>query len=63
MAALGNPDPSLCLAIDVFNRIGHQPPGTFARKLRNVEDACDEIAGRWKDVRPPSDYDGPDHDD
>jgi DNA-directed RNA polymerase subunit N (RpoN/RPB10) len=62
MTALGNPDPALCLAVDVFNGVGHAPQGTFTRKLRNVADACDEIAARWGGVRPPSDYDGPDLD-
>lgn len=60
LSGIGDPDPSLCLAVDVFTGVGHKPPGTFARKLRNVADACDEIADRWSSVKPPSDYDGPD---
>jgi hypothetical protein len=59
---LGEPDHTLCFAVDVFNGIAHTPPGTFARKLRNVADACDEIAARWRTVNPPTDYDGPDPD-
>lgn len=60
MKGRGDSDPSLCFAVDVFNGKEHTPPGTFARKLRNVADACDEIAARWKTITPPSDYDGPD---
>lgn len=60
LKGLGNPEPSLCFAVDVFNGKAHTPPGTFARKLRNVADACDEIAARWKTIPPPEDYDGPD---
>jgi hypothetical protein len=58
-SSLGVPDPSLCLAVDVFGGVAYQPQGTFAKKLRNVEDACEEIAARWETVRPPDDYDGP----
>jgi hypothetical protein len=57
---LGAADPSLCLAVDVFSHTAHKPPGTFATKLRNVEDAAEEIAARWKTIPPPDDYDGPD---
>jgi hypothetical protein len=60
LAPLGDVDHSLCFAIDVFNGIAHKPPGTFVKKLRNVEDACHEIAARWKTINPPDDYDGPD---
>jgi len=56
---MGDADPSLCLAVDVFARASHRPPGTFAAKLKNVEDACEEIASRWKTILPPDDYDGP----
>jgi hypothetical protein len=59
-ASLGTPDPALCLAVDVFGGVAHTPQGTFAKKLRNVEDACDEIADRWKRITAPDDYDGPD---
>jgi len=62
MAAQGEPDPSLCLSVDVLNGASHRPPGTFARRLKNVEDACDEIAALWRTIHPPADYDGPDPD-
>jgi hypothetical protein len=60
LMGMGDPDPTLCFAIDVFSGVAHTPQGTFTRKLRNVGDACDEIAARWKTIPPPSDYDGPD---
>jgi hypothetical protein len=59
LGGLGDPDPTICLAVDVFGGVAHTPPGTFSRKLRNVADACEEIAGQWKTVSPPTDYDGP----
>jgi hypothetical protein len=61
LTGMGVPDPTLCFAVDVFNGIAYQPPGTFAKKLRNIADACDEIADRWKTVKAPDDYDGPDY--
>jgi hypothetical protein len=62
LANQGNPDLSLCLAVDVFGGVSHNPPGTFARQLSQIADACDEIAGRWRSIEPPADYDGPDPD-
>lgn len=60
LQALGAADPALCLAIDVFSGAAQRPPGTFAAKLKNVGDACEEIRDRWKTIAPPDDYDGPD---
>ena len=59
LANQGEPDPALCLAVDVLNGTSYRPPGTFARKLKNVEDACTEISALWHTVEPPADYDGP----
>jgi hypothetical protein len=60
LSTAGDPDPTLCLAVDVFGGIAYPPQGTFTKKLRNVGDACDEIAARWRTITPPADYDGPD---
>jgi hypothetical protein len=62
LRTLGNPDPDLCLAVDVFGGVAYSPPGTFAKKLRNVSDACEDIAAIWPTIKPPEDYDGPDPD-
>lgn len=59
LTAMGVTDPNLCLAVDVFSGTAYKPPGTFAAKLKNVGDACEEIAARWKTIPPPDDYDGP----
>lgn len=56
----GDPDRSLCLAVDVFGQTAHAPSGTFARGLDSVASAAEEIASRWRTVDPPPDYDGPD---
>lgn len=60
MPHAGDIEPTLCLAVDVFGNKSFTPPGTFAKKLRNVQDACDEIANGWTRAQPPHDYDGPD---
>lgn len=57
MSAQGDVDKKLCLAIDIFGGVSHGPQGS--RKLDHIRDACDEIAGRWHSVDPPTDYDGP----
>lgn len=58
MAQRGEIDKKLCLAIDVFGGRPHGPQGV--RKIDHIRDACEEIAGRWLNVGPPTDYDGPD---
>jgi len=60
LEAHGEPDISLCMAIDVFNQKSYTPPGTFVRKRQQIEISCDEIADRWRSIDPPDDYDGPD---
>lgn len=60
LASRGAADTSICFGVDVFGGRAYQPQGTFARKRRQIEDSCDEIAASWKLVKPPSDYDGPD---
>ncbi len=55
----GEADPALCLAVDVFSGIEHRCPGTFAKKIRHVEDSCSDIAAIWHTIAPPADYDGP----
>lgn len=57
----GEADPTMCFAVDVFGTVRHSPPGTFARKLAHIKEACEEIADRWKRIGPPADYDGPDY--
>jgi hypothetical protein len=61
-SSLGDPERGICLAVDVFAGKSYTPPGTFARKLRHIEDSCEEIADRWKRVGAPEDYDGPPYD-
>lgn len=55
----GDIDRTLCLAVDVFGQLAYKPPGTFAVKLKHVEESCEEIGARWRTVAPPADYDGP----
>lgn len=62
LSTLGTADTSICFGVDVFGRKSYKPQGTFARKRRQIQDSCDEIASRWRTVAPPSDYDGPDPD-
>lgn len=57
---MGDADTSICLGVDVFGQKAHKPPGTFAKKRKQIEDSCEEIAARWASVGPPPGYDGPD---
>lgn len=59
MKSMGTPDPEVCFAVDTFAGLAYTPPGTFAKKLRNVEDASAEIAVLWETIDAPDDYDGP----
>jgi len=59
LGSMGQADPSLYFAVDVFAGVRHSPQGTFARKLAHIEEACEEVADRWKRIGPPDDYDGP----
>lgn len=59
LGSRGVADTSICFGVDVFGGKAYQPQGTFARKRRQIEDSCEEIAARWRSVPPPTDYDGP----
>jgi hypothetical protein len=59
---LGDADPAICYAVDVYGAQTYTPQGTFSRKLRQIAESCDEIGARWRTVAPPPDYDGPDPD-
>jgi hypothetical protein len=59
LGTLGDADRKLCFALDVLQGVGYQPPGTFAQKMKQVEEACAEIADRWPNIEPPDGYDGP----
>lgn len=52
LAHLGTPNRSLCLAVDVFAERAIPAPSGFAQKLDYIEDACEEIAARWDEVKP-----------
>ena len=60
LAGMGDVDPALCLAVDVFSSTAHRAPGSFAKGLKQVQESSQEIADRWKSITPPADYDGPD---
>lgn len=60
LKGIGEPDVSLCYAIDVFAGMAHRPSGAFTAKQKQIAEACEEIAARWKTIAPPADYDGPD---
>lgn len=59
LAGLGEPDPKLCFAVDVFSGIAHRPPGTFSRGAKQMEICASDISALWQSTDPPSDYDGP----
>lgn len=52
-------DPTLCMAIDVFNGKFY-PAKTHHKQLLNaLETSCEEIAVRWPSILPPQGYNGP----
>jgi hypothetical protein len=36
-----------CLFIDVFAGKVHRAPAAFKKRMKDLEAACEEIAGRW----------------
>lgn len=58
LGALGQADPKMCFAADVFASKIKQAPGSYKRRLKDIEFACSEIAMFWPTVTPPTDYDG-----
>lgn len=57
---LGVADHKLCLALDVAGGRVFPAPKGQARRRKDLEHACAEIARAWPTVLPPRDYDGPD---
>ncbi|MBI1272569.1 MAG: hypothetical protein GC131_00585 [Alphaproteobacteria bacterium] len=55
---LGQPDPKLCIAIDVFGGEAYPVKGS-SRRLKDIGNSCEEVALWWPKVKPPVDYDGP----
>lgn len=44
------PDPKLCLSIDVFRRSVVHSPQAMTRRLEEIEAGCQEVAARWGQV-------------
>lgn len=54
------PLPRLCMTADLAEHDIVKASSSYARFRERVAESCKEIAARWDDVEPPSDYDGPD---
>lgn len=54
------PLPRLCMAADLAEHDVVKASASHARFRERVTESCKEIAARWDDVEPPTDYDGPD---
>lgn len=52
-------DPSLCMAIDVFNGSVYRAKTQQKLLYKTVENSCGEVATVWPSVEPPSNYYGP----
>lgn len=59
LAYLGQAEPKICYALDVFGKRIFPAPASFPTKLDHMSAACEEVALRWGHIEPPSDYDGP----
>ena len=47
LAYHAEPRPELCLFVDVFAKKVHAAPHAFKKRMKDLHDACEEIAGRW----------------
>lgn len=54
------PLPRLCMTADLAENDIVKASASFTRFRERVAESCKEIAARWDEVEPPSDYDGPD---
>lgn len=59
LSYLGQAEPKICYALDVFGKRVFPAPATFPTKLDHMSAACEEVALRWDHISPPTDYDGP----
>ena len=55
---LGAVDPKICLSLDVFGQKIYPAPGSYVKRLSQMDVSCEEIALRWPTIDPPDDYDG-----
>ena len=47
------PERKLCLTIDAFSGSAYGAPSDSIRRFKNMESACETIAERWPNVKPP----------
>ncbi len=45
-------DPALCMVVDVSSGQFFSGPAATRQRLRQVDEACVEIAGRWPSIQP-----------
>jgi hypothetical protein len=43
-------DLKICLSVDCFSKTYEEAPKSVKRRLSNIDDACDEIVGRWDSI-------------
>lgn len=49
----------LCMSFDPFGGEITKAPTSTERLRKSMTSSCHEVAARWKDIEPPSGYDGP----
>jgi hypothetical protein len=52
-------DPTLCMAIDVFNGKVYRAKIQQRQLYKTVENSCGEVATVWPSIEPPANYNGP----
>lgn len=52
-------DPTLCMAIDVFNGKIYRAKSEQRLLYKTVENSCGEVATMWSSIEPPANYYGP----
>jgi hypothetical protein len=50
----GAPLNKKCYAVDVFREKIYTAPASFSKLNKNLVAACEMIASRWKDIKPPA---------
>jgi len=58
LATLGKTDPKMCISLDVFAGKTYPTPGSYVKRLSQINTSCKEVTLWWPTIDPPDDYDG-----
>jgi|LNAP01.1.fsa_nt_gb hypothetical protein len=55
---LGAIDPKIYVSLGVFGQRIYPAPGSYVKRLSQMDVSCEEVALRWQTIDPPDGYDG-----